>query len=88
MADVKITLTRSLIGYEASQRLTARALGLGKVGSSVTQPDTAPIRGMIRKLAHVVSVHAEDGALVSEPAPREPRKHKHGPQQRATGSTT
>ena len=27
MADLKITLTRSLIGYEKSQRLTARALG-------------------------------------------------------------
>ncbi len=36
---LKITLVRSLIGNEQSQRLTARALGLNKVGSSVTQPD-------------------------------------------------
>lgn len=79
MADLKITLTRSLIGYEKSQRLTANALGLGKVGSSVTQPDSAPIQGMIRKLAHAVTVE-QDGVVVSAPAPRMARLHKYGPQ--------
>ncbi len=80
MPSLKITLQRSLIGYEKSQRLTANALGLGKVGSSVMQPDSAPIRGMVQKLVHVLHVETEDGGIVSEPTQRTPRKKKHGPQ--------
>ena len=79
MADLKITLTRSLIGYEKSQHLTARALGLGKIGSSVTQTDTAPIRGMIKKITHVLTVETADGQLVSKPAPKIGRKKHYGP---------
>ena len=79
MADLKITLTRSLIGYASSQRLTARALGLGKIGSSVTQADTAPIRGMIKKITHVLTVETADGQLVSKPAPKIGRKKHYGP---------
>jgi large subunit ribosomal protein L30 len=56
----KITLKRSLIGYEKDQRLTANALGLGKVGSSIIQPDNGPIRGMIKKLVHVLQVETVD----------------------------
>jgi large subunit ribosomal protein L30 len=79
MADLKITLKRSLIGFEKSQRLTANALGLGKVGSSVTQPDTSSIRGMLHKLNHVLVVETADGTLVSAPTHREPRQRFHGP---------
>jgi large subunit ribosomal protein L30 len=79
MADLKITLTRSLIGYEKSQRLTARALGLNKIGSTVTQPDTAPIRGMIKKITHVLTVEAADGKVLSVPAVKIGRKHHYGP---------
>ena len=79
MADLKIVLKRSLIGYERSQRLTANALGLGKVGSMVTQADTASIRGMIHKLAHVLSVEFENGQVL-EPSARDNRKPPHGPQ--------
>ncbi len=79
MAELKITLVRSLIGYEKSQALTARALGLGKIGSSVTQPDTSPIRGMIKKITHVLKVETADGSLVSMPQPRAGRKHHYGP---------
>ncbi len=60
---LKITLKRSLIGYEKSQGRTARALGLGKVGSVVVQPDNAPIRGMVFKLKHVLQVET-----VADPA--------------------
>lgn len=79
MADLKITLTRSLIGYEKSQRLTARALGLNKIGSSVSQPNTAPIRGMIKKITHVLTVETADGELISKPAPKIGRKKHYGP---------
>lgn len=79
MAEIKITLTRSLIGYEKSQRLTARALGLNKIGSSIVQQDTAPIRGMIKKITHVLTVETTDGTLISKPAPRIGRKKHYGP---------
>ena len=79
MAELKITLTRSLIGYEKSQRLTADALGLGKVGSSVVQQDSASIRGMLHKLAHALTVESEDGT-VKVPSSRDHRKPFHGPQ--------
>lgn len=56
MAKLKITLTRSLIGRPEDQRATVRALGLGKTNSTVEQDDTAVIRGMIRKVEHLVTV--------------------------------
>jgi large subunit ribosomal protein L30 len=56
MAKLKITLTRSLIGRPEIQRATVKALGLGKISSSVFQDDTAVIKGMIRKVEHLVTV--------------------------------
>ena len=50
MKKLKITLTRSLIGYKKDQRATVRALGLGKIGTSVVQEDNPTIRGMIHKV--------------------------------------
>ena len=47
MAQIKITLTRSLIGYPKDQRATVKALGLGKINTSVVKEDTPTIRGMI-----------------------------------------
>ncbi len=56
MAKIKITLTRSLIGYSQDQRATVRALGLGKINTSVIQEDNKVIRGMIHKVEHLVKV--------------------------------
>ncbi|MCL2574752.1 MAG: 50S ribosomal protein L30 [Defluviitaleaceae bacterium] len=56
MAQLKITLTRSPIGRKPDQRLTVKALGLGKMNSSVVQKDNPAIRGMIRKVSHLVTV--------------------------------
>ncbi len=56
MAKLKITLTRSLIGRPEDQRATVKALGLGKTNSSVIQSDSPAIRGMVRKVEHLVSV--------------------------------
>ncbi|MCE5285019.1 MAG: 50S ribosomal protein L30 [Pelosinus sp.] len=60
MAKLKITLTRSLIGRPEEQRRTVKALGLGKMNSSVEQEDNAVIRGMIHKVEHLVSVEVQD----------------------------
>jgi len=56
MEQIKITLTRSLIGYPQDQRATVRALGLGKIRTSVVKDDTPTIRGMIHKVDHLVKV--------------------------------
>lgn len=56
MAKVKITLIKSLIGRPEDQRATARALGLGKLNSTVLKEQNPAITGMINKIAHLVSV--------------------------------
>ena len=56
MAKLKITLTRSLIGRPEDQRATVKALGLGKMNSFSVQEDTPAIKGMIRKVEHLVTV--------------------------------
>ncbi len=53
---IKVTLKRSPIGYEKSQRLTVRALGLGRIGSSAVHEETPQIQGMIRKIPHLLEV--------------------------------
>ena len=55
-AQLKITLHKSPIGYEGSQRETARSLGLKKLRQSVIQEDNPVIRGMIHKIRHMVAV--------------------------------
>ena len=56
MADLNITQVRSTIGTKPKQRGTIRALGLGKIGRTVTHPDTPTVRGMIQRVPHLVSV--------------------------------
>ncbi|MDK4164743.1 50S ribosomal protein L30 [Staphylococcus pseudintermedius] len=56
MAKLQLTLTKSVIGRPETQRKTVKALGLGKVNSSVTVEDNAAIRGQINKVSHLVSV--------------------------------
>lgn len=51
-----ITLTRSVIGRPQDQRETVKALGLRKVNQTVEQQDNPAIRGMINKVAHLITV--------------------------------
>ncbi len=53
---LKITLTKGLVHKMASHRKVVRALGLGKYGSSVVHLDSPTIRGMVRKVHHLVTV--------------------------------
>ncbi|HAF32360.1 MAG: 50S ribosomal protein L30 [Anaerovibrio sp.] len=59
MANLKITLTRSLIGRPATQRATIKALGLKKLNSSVELPDSESLRGQIHKVEHLVTVEEQ-----------------------------
>ncbi|MDO4730541.1 MAG: 50S ribosomal protein L30 [Clostridia bacterium] len=56
MADLKVTLTKSLIGSKKDQIATAHALGLKKIGDSRIQPDNAQTKGKIFKIKHLVEV--------------------------------
>lgn len=57
---LNIKLRRSTIGCSPNQRKTVKALGLGKIDSSVIQDDTPQIRGMIEKVNHLVEVKEID----------------------------
>ena len=56
MAQLKITLVKSVIGSSERQRNVVKALGLKKTNRSVVQEDTPTIRGMVNKVSHLVSV--------------------------------
>jgi large subunit ribosomal protein L30 len=53
---IKIRLIRSVIGTLPRQRATVRSLGLRKIGSSTIQDDTPAVKGMVKAVAHLVSV--------------------------------
>lgn len=55
MAKLKITQLRSTIDSKKKQKLTIAALGLGKIRKSVVHEDTPQIRGMIKKVEHLVN---------------------------------
>ena len=56
MAQIKITLTRSLLGYPQDQRMTVKALGLGKINTYVVKEDTPSVRGRVHKVRHLGKV--------------------------------
>jgi large subunit ribosomal protein L30 len=56
MAKLRITWVKSAIGYADDQARTLKALGLRRLNQSVIQDDSAPIRGMVVKVRHLVRV--------------------------------
>lgn len=56
MAKVKITQVRSIIDRPKVQKLTIKALGLGKINRSVEVEYTPQIVGMVNKVNHLVKV--------------------------------
>jgi large subunit ribosomal protein L30 len=59
---LRITQTRSVIGRTQDQRATVRSLGLKRIRHTVEQPDRPEIRGMLRKVPHLVSWEVADAA--------------------------
>ena len=53
---IKVTRTGSTIGRPAIQEKNLRGLGLTKTGRTVELEDTTSVRGMIKKVAHLVKV--------------------------------
>jgi len=56
VSALKIVQTRSPIGGTKRQRETLRTLGLRRIGDASVRPDDPTVRGMIRAVAHLVSV--------------------------------
>jgi large subunit ribosomal protein L30 len=53
---VFVTLVRSPIGYTKDQKATVLALGLRRMHQTIEHKDTPAVRGMIRKIIHLVQV--------------------------------
>ncbi len=58
MAKIKITQTGSPIRRTQDQRATLIGLGLNKMRSTRELEDSPEVRGMIRKVQHMVSVES------------------------------
>jgi len=53
---VFVTLVKSPIGYTKDQKATVLALGLRRMHQTIEHKDTPALRGMIRKVIHLVQV--------------------------------
>jgi large subunit ribosomal protein L30 len=53
---LRVTQVRSAIGREKSQAATLRALGIRRMQHTVEHNDTPQIRGMIKKIVHLLKV--------------------------------
>jgi large subunit ribosomal protein L30 len=56
MAELTVKQTGSPIRRTQDQRATLKGLGLNKIGRTATLQDTPEVRGMIRKVQHMVQV--------------------------------
>lgn len=56
MATIKIKQIKSRIGAPKDQKQTLLALGLNKISQTVEVEDNPSMRGMIRKVHHLVTI--------------------------------
>lgn len=56
MATIKIKQIKSKIGAPADQKRTLAALGLHRISEVVEREDSPSLRGMIRKVHHLVTI--------------------------------
>jgi len=57
---IKVTQIRSRIGSQSYQIASLRGLGLWKINSNSVLENTPEIRGMIRKVNHLVRIESVD----------------------------
>lgn len=53
---LRVTYSKSAIGYNKEQKRTIAALGLRSLGQVVEHADSPSIRGMIARVKHLVTV--------------------------------
>jgi large subunit ribosomal protein L30 len=56
-----VRLVKSPIGYPQDQRATVRSLGLRRINSQVQVTDSDVVRGMLKKVRHLVTVEQSGG---------------------------
>ncbi|MEC9292818.1 MAG: 50S ribosomal protein L30 [Chloroflexota bacterium] len=56
MPQLRITQLKSEIGIKPDQKATLKALGLHRIRHAVTKNDSPQIRGMLKKVLHLVAV--------------------------------
>ena len=54
MANLRVTLVKSVIGSKEDQIATVKALGLKKIRDTKEHADNPQIRGMVNKVKHLV----------------------------------
>jgi large subunit ribosomal protein L30 len=53
---IKVKMIGSLIGCPEKQRATVRGLGLRRMHQIVERQDTPQVRGMVKKIPHLVAI--------------------------------
>jgi len=61
VSKIRITLIKSGIGYNESQKNTLKTLGFHRLHESIVREDSRSLRGMINKVRHLVKVEEELG---------------------------
>lgn len=56
MAKLRLTLIRSTIGRPKKQKATIQALGLRKMNQTVEKEASPQVRGMVKKVQHLLTV--------------------------------
>lgn len=53
---LRVTQVKSEIGYNRKQRVILRGLGLRRINHTVEVEDTPAVRGMVKKITHLLRV--------------------------------
>ena len=54
--EITVKLVKSIIGTNERQKACVRGLGLRKTGTSRTLENTPAVRGMIKKVIHLLEI--------------------------------
>ena len=54
--QIKIQYYRSMIGYAKTQKEIIKSLGITKLNQTVTRPDSAAARGIVKKVPHLLRI--------------------------------
>ena len=65
-SKLKVTLVKSPISHNPTNRATVRALGLRRIGDSAEIDDTPALRGMVRAVRFLVATEEVDGATTEK----------------------
>ena len=55
-ATLRVTYTKSAIGYPKDQKDTIKALGFRRMNQTIERADNAALRGMLHKVQHLISI--------------------------------